>query len=121
MILQAKRTQVVIYLFWVVAALFTSTQLYLKTLEAGGSDTWGKLFLIQFLVWNIWAGLSPLIFWLGKRFRIDRQTYYGGLLLHIVFAVAIVLMYLALYSLIWNFLGIGAFSWDAFKLYFKVF
>jgi len=45
MILQAKRTQVVIYLFWVVAALFTSTQLYLKTLEAGGSDTWGKLFL----------------------------------------------------------------------------
>ncbi|MEM8762963.1 MAG: histidine kinase [Bacteroidota bacterium] len=121
MILQSKRTQIVIYLFWVVAALFTSTQLYLKTLEAGGSDTWGKLFLIQFLVWNIWAGLSPLIFWLGKRFRIDRQTYYGGLLLHIVFAIAIVLMYLAIYSLIWNFLGIGAFSWEAFKLYFKVF
>ncbi|MEL6974901.1 MAG: histidine kinase [Bacteroidota bacterium] len=121
MILRAKRTQIIIYLLWVVAALFTSTQLYLKTLEAGGSDTWGKLFLIQFLVWNIWAGLSPLIFWLGKRFRIDRQTYYGGLLLHIVFAVVIVLMYLAVYSLIWNFLGIGAFSWDAFKLYFKVF
>ncbi|MEO1485997.1 MAG: histidine kinase [Bacteroidota bacterium] len=121
MILQTKRTRIIIYLFWVVAALFTSTQLYLKTLEAGGSDTWGKLFFIQFLVWNVWAGFSPLIFWLGKRFRIDRQTYYGGLFLHIVFAVIIVLMYLALYSLIWNFLGIGAFGWDTFKFYFKVF
>lgn len=121
MILQEKRTQIVIYLFWVVAALFTSTQLYLKTLEAGGSDSWLKLFLIQFLVWNIWAGLSPLIFWLGKRFRIDRQSYYGGLFLHIVFAVTIVLLYLAVYSLIWNYLGIGTFSWEAFQLYFKVF
>lgn len=121
MILRPNRTKIAIYLIWVVAALFTSTQLYLKTLEANGTDTWGKLFFIQFLVWNLWGALSPLIFWLGKRFRIDRQTYYRGLLIHIVFAVVIVLIYLALYSVIWNFLGTGSFSQETFALYFKVF
>ncbi|UJH67807.1 sensor histidine kinase [Allomuricauda sp. SCSIO 65647] len=121
MILKLNRTRVAIYLIWVVAALFTSTQLYLKTLDANGTDSWGKLFFIQFLVWNIWGALSPLIFWLGKRFRIDRQTYYRGLLIHLVFAVVIVIAYLALYSIIWNFLGIGSFSRQTFTTYFKVF
>jgi len=116
-----SKTKIAVYLIWVVAALFTSTQLYLKTLDANGSDTWGKLFFIQFLVWNIWGVLSPLIFWLGKHFRIDRQTYYRGLFVHIICAVIIVLFYLALYSLIWNYLGMGSFGWDAFAVYFKVF
>ncbi|WP_422079442.1 sensor histidine kinase [Ulvibacterium sp.] len=121
MIPKRHRTNIALYLIWVIAALFTSTQLYLKTLEAGGTDTWFKLFFIQFLVWNIWGALSPLIFWLGKRFRIDKQTYYRGILIHIVFAVLVVLVYLALYSLIWNFLGTGSFSWPAFMVYFKLF
>ncbi len=121
MILRAHRTKIAIYLIWVVAALFTSTQLYLKTLQVNGTDSWGKLFFIQFIVWNIWGALSPLIFWLGKRFRIDRQTYYGGLFIHVAFAIIIVLVYLALYSLVWNFLGVGSFSKAAFVAYFKVF
>ncbi|MEM9078442.1 MAG: histidine kinase [Bacteroidota bacterium] len=121
MISKLSRNKIAIYLIWVVAALFTSTLLYLKTLEADGTDSWGKLFFVQFVVWNIWGALSPLIFWLGKRFRIDKQTYYGGLLVHIFFAVVIVLVYLACYSLVWNFLGIGSFSWQTFKTYFKVF
>ncbi|WP_435623535.1 sensor histidine kinase [Flagellimonas sp.] len=121
MIPKLNRTKIAIYLIWVVAALFTSTLLYLKTLEANGTDSWGKLFLVQFVVWNIWGGLSPLIFWLGKRFRIDKQTYYRGLLIHIVFAVLIVLAYLAMYSIVWNFFGIGAFSWPTFTAYFKIF
>ncbi|WP_299535768.1 sensor histidine kinase [Ulvibacterium sp.] len=121
MISKRHKTNIALYLIWVVAALFTSTQLYLKTLESGGTDSWSKLFFIQFLVWNIWGALSPLIFWLGKRFRIDKQTYYRGILIHIAFAVLIVLVYLALYSLIWNFLGTGSFSWVAFMAYFKLF
>ncbi len=121
MILRQNRTKIAIYLIWVVAALFTSTQLYLKTLQANGTDSWAKLFVIQFVVWNIWGGLSPLIFWLGKRFRIDRHTYYRGLFIHIVFAVIIVLAYLAIYSIVWNFFGIGSFSWQAFTTFFKVF
>ncbi|MEM1259639.1 MAG: histidine kinase [Bacteroidota bacterium] len=121
MLTKEKRTKISVYLIWVVVALFTSTQLYLKTLQANGTDSWVKLFAIQFVVWNIWGALSPLIFWLGKRFRIDRQTYYRGLFIHILFAVLIVLTYLAIYSVVWNFLGIGSLSWEAFTTYFKVF
>lgn len=121
MIRKRYSTKIALYLIWVVAALFTSTQLYLKTLEAGGTESWSKLFFIQFLVWSVWGALSPLIFWLGKQFRIDRQTYYRGILVHIVFSVLMVLVYLAIYSLIWNYLGIGSFNLPAFKAYFKLF
>ncbi len=121
MIQKRIRNPLFIYLIWVVAALFTGTQLYLKTLEANGTDTWGKHFVIQFLVWNIWAALSPFIFWLGKRFRIDKQTYYRGVLLHILFAIVIVLAYLAVYSIIWNLIGLKSLSWASFKIFFKVF
>ncbi|WP_350285150.1 histidine kinase [uncultured Croceitalea sp.] len=121
MILERYRTKIALYLIWIVAALFTSTQLYLKTLQGNGTDSWFKLFAIQFIVWSIWGLLSPLIFWLGKRFRIDRQTYYRGVFIHIVFAIGIVLLYLSLYSVIWSFLGIGKFSWAIFVSYFKIF
>jgi len=110
-----------IHLIWVVAALFTSTQLYLKVLDANGTESWFKLFWIQLLVWSIWGLFSPGIFWLGKRFRIDRQTYFQGVFIHIVLAVPIVLAYLAIYSLIWNFLGVGSVNWQGFQTYFKVF
>ncbi len=111
----------VIHLIWVIAAVFTSTQLYLKSMDAGGNESWWQLFFIQLLVWSVWGFLSPLIFWLGKRFRIDRQTYYSGALLHIAFAVILVLFYLAVYSVIWNLLGIGVFRWEVFLQYFKIF
>ncbi len=110
-----------IYLVWVLAALFTSTQLYLKTLDAGGDESWLKLFLVQFLVWSVWGMLSPMIFWFGKKYRIDKQSNHIGVLLHLSFAVVLVLFYLGVYSMIWNFLGIGSFSWESFKLYFKIF
>ncbi|MEM9648151.1 MAG: histidine kinase [Bacteroidota bacterium] len=116
-----RKRHIAIYSIWVLAALFTSTQLYLKTLDAGNGDGWLKLFLIQLLVWSVWGGLSPIIFWLGKRYRIDKQTYYSGLALHLLFAVALVVLYLAIYSLLWNFLGVGTVRWETFKLYFKIF
>jgi len=120
-ILKKYRTKIIGYLIWVVAALFTSTQLYLKSKDATGEGDWIKLFLIQLLVWSVWALFTPTIFLLGKRFRIGRQTNYKGILLHLIFAVVIVLTYLAIYSVIWNFLGIGSFSLEAFRSYFKLF
>lgn len=121
MLSKQRKRNIAIHVIWVIAALFTSTQLYLKTVDAGGKESWGQLFVVQLLVWSIWGFLSPLIFWLGKRFRIDRQTYYSGALLHIAFAVILVLLYLAVYSVIWNLLGIGALRWEVFWQYFKIF
>ncbi len=115
------KNRITVSLIWLVAALFTSTQLYLKTLDANGTESWWKLFAIQLLIWSIWGALSPLIFWLGKKFRIDKQTYYKGLAIHLILAVCIVLLYLALYSLVWNYAGIGFMNKNSFLLYFKVF
>ncbi len=116
-----KINKVVASLIWVVAALFTSTFLFLKTQEAGGDESWLKLFLVQLAVWSVWGLLSPLIFRLGKRFRIDKQTYYAGILTHLFFATIIVLIYLAAYSAIWNLVGDEPFYWKNFLFYFKLF
>ncbi|MEM1339917.1 MAG: histidine kinase [Bacteroidota bacterium] len=116
-----QKRNITIHVIWVIAAVFTTTQLYLKTVDAGGKESWGQLFVVQLLVWSIWGFLSPLIFWLGKRFRIDRQTYYSGALLHIAFAVILVLLYLAAYAVIWNLLGVGVVRWEVFLQYFKIF
>jgi len=106
---------------WVVAALFTSTFLYLKTRETEGSESWLKLFLIQLAIWSVWGILSPLIFWLGRRFRIDKQSYYTGTIIHLVFATLIVLLYLSVYSAIWNLVAPEPFFWKNFVTYFKIF
>lgn len=116
-----KKRYLQVYSVWVVIALFTSTQLYLKTLEANGTDSWAKLFFIQLLVWSLWAFLCPLIFWLGQTFRIDKQNRIKGVLIHLVASVIIVLSYLATYSLIWNLIGTSSFNQGSFVAYFKVF
>ncbi|MEL6561579.1 MAG: histidine kinase [Bacteroidota bacterium] len=119
-----KRTtlnKVVSSSIWVVAALFTSTFLFLKTRDAGGSDSWLKLFLVQLIVWSVWGLLSIAIFKLGKRFRIDKQTYYAGILIHLLFATIIVLLYLSVYSGVWNLVSDEPFYWKNFLVYFKIF
>ncbi|MCL6264858.1 sensor histidine kinase [Flagellimonas myxillae] len=93
----------------------------MKTLDSGTGEGWFKLFGIQLLVWSVWAGLSPIIFWLGRRYRIDKQTYYSGVTLHFFSAIFLVIVYLAIYALLWNFLGLGSVSWETFQQYFKVF
>ncbi|MEO0571881.1 MAG: histidine kinase [Bacteroidota bacterium] len=104
---------------WTLVALFTSTQLYLKSLDTDPS--WIKLFLVQLLVWQVWGLLTPLIFFLGKRFRIDRQTYFRGLLVHIPIALAMVVLYLLFYSLIWNLIEGDVSNSNLLFAYFKLF
>ena len=116
-----KLSYLKIFGIWTIAALFTSTQLYLKSLQAGGDDSWAKLFFVQFIVWNIWACFTPFIFFLGRRFRIDRQSYYRGVAVHTFFAVLMVLLYLAGYSLVWNWIGVQTISWEGFQRYFTIF
>ncbi|MEB3343905.1 histidine kinase [Aquimarina gracilis] len=118
---QTTINKIVASFIWVVAALFTSTFLYLKTREAGDSESWLKLFLVQLAVWSVWGLLSPIIFRLGKRFRIDKQTYYAGILIHLLFATIIVLLYLSVYSGIWNLVDDEPFYWKNFLIYFKIF
>ena len=108
------------FAIWTLVAVFTSTQLYLKNLSPS-STPWLTLFFIQFLVWQVWGLLTPLIFWLGKRYRIDRQTYFKGLLVHLPIAVGMVLLYLLFYSLIWNIFGTEVFEMGSVFVYFKVF
>ena len=116
-----RRNRYLFYSIWTIAALFTSTSLYLKTLQSGGSEPWLKLFIIQLIVWNIWGSLSPVIFWLGKKYRIDRQSFVKGIVIHSIIAAAMVLIYLALYSALWNIVSFGKISSEGFLGFYQVF
>ncbi len=98
----SRKTLAYSFLIWSVVAVFTSTQLYLRTWHEGGGNTWWAFLKIQLLVWWLWGLLSPLIFWLGRNFRFDKNTFWRGLAVHLPASLVIVGTYLAAYSLIWN-------------------
>ncbi|MEM6398380.1 MAG: histidine kinase [Bacteroidota bacterium] len=105
---------------WSVVAVFTTTQLYLKARQGGGSSSWWGIFGVQLLVWWVWALITPAIFWLGRKFRIDRGRIANGVLIHLPVSIAIVLAYLALYTSIWLIFGQTGLDWEAFSSIYAV-
>lgn len=108
------------FLIWTIVAFFTATQLYLKDLQAGGSQSWVALLKVQLWVWWIWGVITPLVFWLGNRFRIDKSSFFLGVLIHLPIAVIIVCCYLFLYAVIWILNAQGTLNWDAIISIFAV-
>lgn len=89
------------FLIWSVVAVFTATQLYWKTLSTDGSQTWLSFFKVQLLVWWIWGLITPFIFWLANKYRVDQSSFWKGVIVHLPVSVLIVLSYLAMYTLVW--------------------
>ena len=102
------------FLIWTIVALFTTTQLYLRVLQGAGTPDWWALFQVQLAVWWIWGGITPVVFWLGDRFRVDKTGFWRIGLIHLPIAVTIVCVYLALYSVIWNLDNKGSVGFDDF-------
>ena len=101
-------------MIWSIVAVFTATQLYLKSLQDGTNPNWWTLFKVQLLVWWLWGLITPFVFWLGNRFRIDRTSIWKILFIHVPIAVIIVCFYLSIYSVIWNFESQGSLSFNGF-------
>jgi two-component system, LytTR family, sensor kinase len=50
--------------------------------------------------WILWAALTPLIFWITRRFRIERQRWAGNLLIQICACLLISIGHRAIYLLV---------------------
>ncbi len=99
---------------WSAVSLFTATQLYLKTLQSESGDSWWQIFKVQFLVWLLWGFITPFIYWLGKRYSINKQNFFPRLFLHLPISILIVLFYLAIYSVIWILNQYESIDWSTF-------
>ncbi len=99
---------------WSVVSVFTTSQLYLKTLQSGNQADWLAIFKVQLLVWLLWGLLTPIIYWLAHRFSINKGNFFSRLLIHLPISVSIVIFYLCAYSVIWNLNQYGTMGWDSF-------
>ena len=104
------------FLIWSLVAVFTATQLFLKEFQSGSEGTgWIGHFRIQLLVWWVWGLITPLIFWLVNRFRIDKGILLKSIFFHLLSSVSIVAIYLAFYSVIWNTVALGSLTYPMFR------
>lgn len=104
------------FLTWSLVAVFTATQLFLKEFQSGSEGaSWIGHFRIQLLVWWTWGLITPLIFWLVNRFRIDKGILLKNIFFHLFASVSIVAIYLAFYSIIWNTVALGSLTYPMFQ------
>ncbi len=106
---------------WTLIALLISTQLYLFLQDSGNALPWPKVFLIQLIVWYLWAAFTPVLLWLGRWVRIGGRQSILAIGFHLVFSVAWVLVFLVGYVIVFQFVAEVPYSWQGFQATYKTF
>jgi len=75
---------VLVFLIATFLGLFFTAQIYCSAASFHHSVSWGQALYWAFGDWYEWALLSPLIFWLCRRFQFDRQLWRSSLPLHLI-------------------------------------
>ncbi|HEX9652219.1 MAG TPA: histidine kinase [bacterium] len=98
-----------IFSFWALIAILYTSQNILSRLIQGGAIDWGRTMSWSLTRWFIWAGLTPLVFALARRFPIERARLKRGLLQHLglgsLVALLNVVLEVALLYIIWRLAG----------------
>jgi hypothetical protein len=68
--------------FWTLLGLFFVSEVYLASAVMGRPLSWSQAMWYQLPGWYIWALLAPVIVALGRRVRIERETWVFGVLFH---------------------------------------
>ncbi len=90
---------VALFGLWTLLGLFFATQSYVGYAYISGRQaSWAQAISLALGEWYLWALLSFLIFWLARRFRIERERWLPALLVHVPSAILFALAHLALYA-----------------------
>ena len=106
-------------LLWSVVSVFTATQLHLKSLQSGQSSSWLSIFWIQLAVWWVWALITPIVFRLAAKFRVEKVSLSNSFVL-LLASVGLVLAYLSIYTNIWLLAMQGTVSWESFNNLYQI-
>lgn len=89
--------------FFAVMGLFTllglidAGQFYIHVRNfRGNAIHWEEALAVGLGDWYLWAALTPIIFWLGRRFPVSYSNWPSRLLIHLYFAFLIMLLKIAL-------------------------
>ncbi|MDN5205246.1 histidine kinase [Fulvivirgaceae bacterium BMA10] len=87
-------------IIWTSIAVISSSLLFVKLSIGGDTPSWLSIFIIKLVIWLFWGAVMPLIFFLSKKFRVDRGNRFKGLLFHVPFSVFLISLNIFLYALI---------------------
>ena len=59
---------------WSFLALLFTPQTYLANLRSPSPLTWPEALVASLTLFYVWAALTPLVLWLGKRFPFERHV-----------------------------------------------
>lgn len=89
---------------WAVLGLVETVRAVQDPVALGVSDIpWGYALVGNFPWWLVWALLTPFIFQIADRFRLDRPRWWRHLPVHLAAGAAIVAIHLPLALLLWFF------------------
>lgn len=74
---------------WTLLGLLFSSQFYLAFQRAEEPLPWRWAFSLEMIYAYLWAALTPLVFWLARRFRIERQHLGRNILIHLLMSILI--------------------------------
>ena len=75
---------------WAIAALFFATQVYMMYLKEERRIPFSQGLFLQGLSCAIWALATPLVLWLARRFRVERNNWRRTVPFHFVVGIALV-------------------------------
>ena len=86
--LQKRRTRLaLIWGIWTIVALFFSTQVYMMYYSGNQPIPYAKAFFVQATACYLWALATPLVLWLARNHRIDRNNWKKKVLMHVGLSV----------------------------------
>jgi hypothetical protein len=88
--------QLAILGFWTAMGLVESSKGYVSWQLRDAPRSWGAMLVANMPWWWAWALLTPAVFWLATRFRLDRPGWRASLAAH--FGAALVVSFLHLAS-----------------------
>ena len=88
-----------IWFCWVFVALFFSSQAILRGISNYPFDEWG-VFLREFIQYQIWFLLTPLVVWLSEKFPVVGGQWLHGIFGQIIFGLLISFLHVAVYIFI---------------------
>ena len=86
---------------WTIVALFFSTQVFMMYYSERQPIPYKRAFLVQGSACYLWALVTPLILWLARRFRIDRNQWLRKAALHFLFSLVLVTVLISLHFVIY--------------------
>ena len=87
------------FALWSVPGMLSAVQMFVYRLTEGRTTPISRLVVTSFPGWWIWAVLTPLVLWVGRRVRLERPLHFAHVMVHIGAWLGVALVHGLVYSL----------------------